>query len=110
MAASGSSQVDDLGPRSARTPTTAGEGRRREISHQPRRTQEVLQLPGDWPPLASVPVKDGWHIESWQAEGGESLRLLVEYQHRGVHQHQGQQQEATTAKEAPNGQVVEGRR
>ncbi len=70
------------------------EGRLHGGWHQPRWRQEVLKLPRHWPPPTSVSFEGGRHFELRQPDVGESLRLLVKCQHRGVQQQRGQEQEA----------------
>ncbi len=86
-------------------------GRQHGGRHQPWQQQKVLQLPRDWPPPAPVSVEGGRKTEPWQADGGESSRLLVKREHCGIHQQRGQQQEeAAAAKKAPAGGAIEGGR
>ncbi len=78
--------------------------------HQPRgQEEEVLQVSGGRPPPASVSIEGGHSSEPGQPGGEGSQRLLVNRQHLGVNQQRGQQ-EATAAKEAPQGGAVGGKR
>ena len=66
-------------------------------------------MSGGRPPPASVSIEGGHSSEPGQPGGEGSQRLLVNRQHLGVNQQRGQQ-EATAAKEAPQGGAVGGKR
>ncbi len=76
------------------------EGRRHGGRHQSRRRQEVLQLPGGWPPPAPVPIKDGCQLRPGE-DGGESPWLLVKRQLCGLVKQR--RKETAAAEEATEG-------